>query len=63
MTQTLTLNCICRPVTYISWSSDFAFYLGKCLMENVIIGIFDLCDANIYHIKCMWVSDLYIMVQ
>ena len=30
---------------------------------NVIIGILDPCDAKIYHIKCMWVSDLHFMVQ
>ena len=30
---------------------------------NVIIGIMDPCDAKIYHIKCMWVSDLHSMVQ
>ena len=30
---------------------------------NVIIGILDPCDAKIYHIKCMWVSDLHFTVQ
>ena len=30
---------------------------------NVIIGILDPWDAKIYHTKCMWVSDLYFMVQ
>ena len=30
---------------------------------NVIIGILDPCDVNIYHIKCVWVSDLHFMVQ
>ena len=23
-----------------------------------MIGILNLCDAKLYHIKCMWVSDL-----
>ena len=30
---------------------------------NVIIGILDPCDAKIYHLKCLWVSDLHFMVQ
>ena len=30
---------------------------------NVIIGILDPCDAKIYNIKCVWVSDLHFMVQ
>ena len=30
---------------------------------NVIIGLLDPCDATIYHIKCMRVSDLHFMVQ
>ena len=30
---------------------------------NVIIGILVPCDAKIYLIKCMWVSDLHFMVQ
>ena len=106
MTQTLTRNCICRSVTYISWSSDFTLYLEDYLMDkchnwdigsmwckdlphkkcvsqwptfhgpvilfyilntilwlNVIIGILVPCDAKIYLIKCMWVSDLHFMVQ
>ena len=25
---------VCRPVTYISWSSDFALYLEDCLMDK-----------------------------
>ena len=32
-------------------------------LTNAIIGILDPCDANIYHIKCSWVSDLHFMVQ
>ena len=31
--------------------------------QNVIIGILDPCHAKIYHMKCMWVSDLHFMVQ
>ena len=30
---------------------------------NVIIGILDPCDAKIYQLKCMWVSDLHFLVQ
>ena len=44
-------------------SRGFALYLENYLMANVIIGIFDLCDAKIYHIKCMWVSDLQLMLH
>ena len=32
VTQTLNWNYICRSVTYISWSSDFALYLEDYLM-------------------------------
>ena len=28
-----------------------------------MIGILVPCDAKIYFIKCMWVSDLHFMVQ
>ena len=34
VTHTLTLRSICRPVTYILWSSDFASYLEDCMMEK-----------------------------
>ena len=34
VTQTLTVNYICRSVTYISWSSDFALYLEDYLMDK-----------------------------
>ena len=34
MTHTLTLPSICRSVTYILWSSDFASYLEDCSMEK-----------------------------
>ena len=34
MTHTLTLPSICRSVTYILWSSDFASYLEDYLMER-----------------------------
>ena len=30
----IDLPSICRPVTYILWSSDFASYLEDCLMEK-----------------------------
>ena len=34
MTQRLTSSSICRSVTYILWSSDFALYLEDCLIEK-----------------------------
>ena len=43
VTQTLNWNYICRPVTYISWSSDFALYLEDYLMDkchNYIVFFF-----------------------
>ena len=39
------------------------YILKTIWWTNVMIGIWDPCDAKIYHIKCMWVSDLYFMVQ
>ena len=60
VTQKLTLDYICRSVTYISWSGEFALYLETYLVDKWVL---DLCDAKIYHIKCMWDSDLHFMVQ
>ena len=37
MTQRLTSSSICRSVTYILWSSDFASYLEDYLMEKYCI--------------------------
>ena len=34
VTQTLTWIYVCRSVTYISWSSDFALYIEDCLMDK-----------------------------
>ena len=34
MTHGLTLSSICRSLTYILWSSDFASYLEDSLMEK-----------------------------
>ena len=62
MTQRLTSSSICRSVTYILLSSDFASYLDY-LMEKCCTGIMDQCDAKINLLKYMWVSDLYFMVQ
>ena len=59
VTQTLTWIYVYRLVTYISWSSD----LNTICWTNAIIGILVPCDAKIYLIKCMWVSDLHFMVQ
>ena len=63
MTHMWTLLSICRSVTYILWSSNFASYLEDCLMENVVLGIMDQCDSKINLVKYMWVSDLYFMVH
>ena len=49
----MTLLSICRSVTCILWSSDFASYLEDYLMEK--------CDSKINLVKYMWVSDLYFM--
>ena len=48
VTQTLNWNYICRPVTYISWSSDFAVYLEDYLMDK--------CHS--WNIGSMWSKDL-----
>ena len=37
--------------------------LTDYLIEDVIFGIMVHCDIKIGLIKCMWVSDLYFMVQ
>ena len=34
MTQKLILSSICKSVTYILWSSDFASYLEDYLIEK-----------------------------
>ena len=41
----------------------FASYLKTIWWTNATIGILVPCDAKIYLIKCMWVSDLHFMVQ
>ena len=58
MTHTLTLPSICRSVTYIVLSSDFASHLEDYLMEKRCIGIMDQCDSEIDLVKYMWVSDI-----
>ena len=63
MTHRLTLPSICRSVTYILWSSDFASYLEDYLMEKRCTWIMDQCDSKIDLVKYMWVSDLYFMVN
>ena len=39
------------------------YILKTIWWTNVVIGMLDPCDGKIYHIKCMWVSDLHFMVQ
>ena len=67
VTKQLTWSYICsRSVTYISWSTGpliLCCILKTIWWTNVIIGILDPCDAKIYLIKYMWVSDLQFMVQ
>ena len=63
-TQILTWNYLYRPVTYISWSSDFAIYLDDYMMDKILCHSWNPCDAKINHIQCMWViSDLHFVVQ
>ena len=50
MTHTLTLPSICRSVTYILWSSNFASYLEDYLMD-IVLGIMDHCDSKINLVK------------
>ena len=57
MTHRLTIY-ICRSVTFILWSSNFASHLE----DYVTLGIMDQCDSKIDLVKYMWVSDLYFMV-
>ena len=50
MTQRLTSTNLCRLVTYILLSSDFALYLEDYLMEKCCtweVGIMDQCDTKI----------------
>ena len=47
-TQTLTWIYVCRSVTYISWSSDFALYLEDYLMDK----------CHNWNIGSMWCKDL-----
>ena len=63
MTHRLTVSSICRSVTYILWSSDFASYLEDYLMRNVVLGILDQCDSKINLVKYMFVNDQYFMVH
>ena len=39
------------------------YILKTIWWTNVMTGIWDPCDEKIYHIKCMWVSDLHFKVQ
>ena len=48
VTQTLNWNYMCRSVTYISWSSDFALYLEDCLMDK----------CHNWNTGSMWCKDL-----
>ena len=51
VTQPLNWNYICRSVTYISWSSNFALYLEDYLMDK--------CHGwNIGPMLCKWMYEL-----
>ena len=47
VTQTLNWNYVCRPVTCISWSSDFVLYLEDYLMDK----------CHNWNIGSMWCKD------
>ena len=38
---------VCKSVTYISWSIDFAYYFEDIWRMNIIFGIMDWCDTKI----------------
>ena len=63
MTHRLTLQSICRSVTYILWSSEFASYLEDYLMEKCFTWDNGQCDSKIDLVKYMWISDVYFMVH
>ena len=63
MTHRLTLSSICKSVTYILWSSDFASYLEDYWMEKCCTWDKDRCDSKINLVKYMWASDLYFMAH
>ena len=48
VTQTLNRKYICRSVTYISWSNDFALYLEDYLMDK----------RHNWNTRSMWCKDL-----
>ena len=62
---TQTLN---KTIYVGQWPVRHGSVILPCILKaiwwtNVIIGILEPYDAKIYHIKCMWVSDLHFMVQ
>ena len=61
VTQTLNWNCVCR--SRFNGPVIFLYILKTVWWTNIITGILDPCDVNIYHITCVWVSDLHFMVQ
>ena len=58
MTHQIDLSNICRLVTYILWSSDFASCLEDCLLRKVVLGMIDQCHSEIDLVNYMWDSDL-----
>ena len=62
MTHPIELSSICRSLTYILWSSDFASCLEDYLLRKVVLGMIDQCHSQIDLVNHMWVSDLYFKV-
>ena len=63
MTQTLTWIYICSQWSIFHGPVVLPYILKTIWWTIVIIGILVQCDAKIYLVKCMWVSDLHCMVQ
>ena len=63
MTHQIDLSSICRSMTYILWSSDFASCLEDYLLQKVVLGMIDQCHSETDLVHCIWVSDLYFMVH
>ena len=61
VTQTLTRIFVYRSVTFHGPVIK-PYILKTICWTNAITGILVPCDAKIYLIKCMWVSDLHFMV-
>ena len=61
MTHQIDLLSICRSITYILLSSNFASFLDY--FRKVVLGIIDQCHSEVDLVNYMWISDLYFMVH